>query len=101
MIGDGCIFDVQRNFIICANILGSAYGTTGPTSINPTSGDPYYHQFPFVTIRDIVKAHELLRLHLGIKKIQLLAGGSMGGYQVLEWSVMQPSVIQKQFLIVT
>ena len=101
MIGEGCVFNPSQHFIICANILGSSYGTTGPTSINPKTGEPYYHQFPLITIRDMVAAHELLRKHLGIQKIQLLAGGSMGGYQVLEWTVMHPSVIEKQFLIVT
>src|SRR5215211_622042 len=101
MIGEGCIFDPQENFIICANILGSNYGTTGPMSVNPETGNPWYHQFPMITIRDMVNAHELLRRHLGIQKIQLLAGGSMGGYQALEWSVMYPELIEKQFLIVT
>jgi homoserine O-acetyltransferase len=101
MIGEGCVFDPDHQFIVCANILGSSYGTTGPTSLHPKKGEPYYHHFPLITIRDMVAAHELLRKHLGIKKIQLLAGGSMGGYQVLEWSVLHPSVIEKQFLIVT
>jgi homoserine O-acetyltransferase/O-succinyltransferase len=101
MIGEGRVFDPAQHFIICANILGSSYGTTGPTSINPKTGEPYYHQFPLITIRDMVAAHELLRKHLGIQKIQLLAGGSMGGYQALEWTVMHPSIIEKQFLIVT
>ena len=101
LIGEGCVFDPQQFYIVCANIIGSAYGTTGPTSVNPQTGAPYYHDFPFITIRDIVAAHELLRQYLGIQRIQVLAGGSMGGYQVLEWSVMHPQLIQKQFLIVT
>src|SRR5215203_1704751 len=101
MVGEGCVFDPQQHFIVCANILGSSYGTTGPMSINPKTGNPYYHHFPFITIRDMVSAHELLRQYLGIKKIQLLAGGSMGGYQALEWGVMNPALVQKQFLIVT
>jgi len=101
MIGEGYAFDPQQHFIVCANILGSVYGTTGPMSINPQTGQAYYHQFPLITIRDMVNAHEVLRRHLGIEKIQLLTGGSMGGYQVLEWSLMQPKVIQKQFLIAT
>ena len=101
MIGEGCVFDPSQHFIVCANILGSSYGSTGPTSIHPKTGEPYCHQFPLITIRDMVAAHELLRRHLGIQKIQLLAGGSMGGYQVLEWTVTHPSIIEKQFLIVT
>ncbi len=101
MIGDGCVFDTAKNFIVCANIIGSCYGTTGPLSINPETGKMYLHTFPAITIRDIVAAHELLRQHLNIKKIALLAGGSLGGYQVLEWSLLQPAVIGQQFLIVT
>ena len=79
----------DKYFIVCANILGSCYGTTGPLSVDPRTGKPYYHEFPMITIRDMVKAHILLRKHLGIEKIQLLMGGSMGGYQALEWAVME------------
>ncbi|MES2881472.1 MAG: homoserine O-acetyltransferase [Bacteroidota bacterium] len=101
LVGDGCAFDSAKNFIVCANIIGSCYGSTGPLSINPETGKAYLHSFPAITIRDIVAAHEVLRQHLGIKKIALLAGGSLGGYQVLEWSLLQPAIIEKQFLIVT
>ncbi|MGE5520443.1 MAG: homoserine O-acetyltransferase MetX [Candidatus Dadabacteria bacterium] len=101
MIGENCLFDTNKYFIVCANILGSCYGTTGPLSIDPNTGEPYYNNFPLVTIRDMVKAHILLKEYLGIRKIDLLAGGSMGGYQVLEWAVMEPDVIQKLFLIST
>lgn len=91
----------EKDFIICANILGSCYGTTGPLSLNPITGQPYYGTFPLITIRDMVKAHQLLAEHLGIHKIKLLVGGSMGGYQALEWCVFAPSVIEKVFLITT
>ncbi|GAC1437988.1 MAG: homoserine O-acetyltransferase [Sediminibacterium sp.] len=101
LIGTGCLIDPAKYFIICANIVGSCYGTTGPTSINPVSGEPYYSEFPNVTIRDMVKAHMLLRAHLGIAKIQLLLGGSMGGYQALEWCVMEKDRIENLFLIAT
>ncbi len=101
LVGDNCLINPEKYFIVCANILGSCYGSTGPTSINPLTGKAYYSSFPQVTIRDMVHAHILLRKHLGIEKIHLLMGGSMGGYQVLEWSVMEPSVIEKQFLIAT
>jgi homoserine O-acetyltransferase len=101
LIGDGLAFDTNGYFVICANILGSCYGTTGPGSIDPTTGKQFYHQFPFITIRDMVRAHEALRQQLGIKKIQLLAGGSMGGYQALEWCVLQPGVINRLFLLAT
>jgi homoserine O-acetyltransferase len=101
LVGEGCLIDPKKYFIVGANIIGSCYGSTGPLSINPQTNAPYYASFPTVTIRDIVAAHILLRKHLGIDSIHLLMGGSMGGYQVLEWSVMEPSVIQKMFLIAT
>jgi len=91
----------DKYFIVCANILGSCYGSTGPLSVDPRKGQPYYHEFPMITIRDMVKAHILLRKHLGIEKIHLLMGGSMGGYQALEWAVMEPERIGRLFLIAT
>ncbi|MFL5789017.1 MAG: homoserine O-acetyltransferase [Flavisolibacter sp.] len=101
VVGTGTVIDPQNYFIVCANILGSCYGTTGPLNINPTTTKPYYSQFPLVTIRDMVKAHQLLREELEIQKIRLLMGGSMGGYQALEWALMEPSLIQQLFLIAT
>ncbi len=101
LIGDNCLINPEKYFIVCANMLGSCYGSTGPTSINPETGTPYYAHFPQVTIRDMVQSYILLRKYLGIKNIQLLMGGSMGGYQVLEWSVMEKEVIKKLFLIAT
>jgi homoserine O-acetyltransferase/O-succinyltransferase len=101
MIGPGLPLDPEKYFIICANILGSCYGTTGPLSPNPQTGQPYYKNFPFITIRDIVKAHILLRQHLGIEKIHLLIGGSIGGYQALEWCMMEKDVAQNLFLLAT
>ncbi|MGC4036911.1 MAG: homoserine O-acetyltransferase [Chitinophagaceae bacterium] len=101
MIGVDCIINPAKHFIVCANILGSCYGTTGPLSINSTTGKPYYTDFPFPTIRDMVKAHILLRKHLGIDKINLLIGGSMGGYQALEWCIMEKDAIEKMILLAT
>jgi len=101
LIGPGLAFDTDRYFVVCANLLGSCYGTTGPSSIDPATGTPYFHRFPFITIRDMVAAHDLLRNRLGINTIHLLAGGSMGGYQALEWSVMNPNLCQHLFLITT
>ena len=92
-VGEDAIINPNDYFIVCANIIGSCYGSTGPS----TSFD----QFPMITIRDMVRAHILLRQHLGIEKIDLLLGGSMGGYQALEWAMMEPTVIQKMFLIAT
>lgn len=99
MVGEGLLFDTSKYFIICANILGSCYGTTGPLSINPLTGDPYYHSYPLITIRDIVKAHDLLRNELGIRKIYKLIGASIGGFQALEWSIMNPSLIKNLVFI--
>ncbi|MBS1934540.1 MAG: homoserine O-acetyltransferase [Bacteroidetes bacterium] len=101
LIGKDYIIDPERYFIVCANILGSCYGSTGPLSTNPETGQPYYSDFPMLTIRDMVHAHILLRKHLGIENIYLLMGGSMGGYQVLEWCVIEPSAISKVFLAAT
>jgi homoserine O-acetyltransferase len=101
VIGDSGIIKPSRYFIVCANILGSCYGTTGPASINPSTGESYYDEFPLITIRDMVKAHMLLREHLGIRRIHLLMGGSMGGYQALEWCVMEKDIIENLFLLAT
>ena len=101
MIGKKMLFNPEENYIICANILGSCYGTTGPLSVNPDTGELYYHTFPFITIRDMVSAHILLREHLGITKIELLIGGSIGGYQALEWAVMEKEAIKNMLLLTT
>lgn len=101
LVGGGCYIDPAEYFIVCANILGSCYGSTGPTSIDPATGAPYYLDFPVPSIRDMVRAHILLREFLGIQKIHLLMGGSMGGYQAQEWALMEPDRIHKLFLIAT
>jgi len=87
-------FDASKYFIICANILGGCYGSTGPLSINPDTGSPYYHTFPTITNRDAVTAFDLLRQHLAIRKINTLIGGSLGGQQVLEWPIIQPKIFE-------
>lgn len=101
LVGPGYLINPDEYCIVGANILGSCYGSTGPLSNNPATGEPYFSSFPSVTIRDMVEAHILLRKHLGIEKIHLLMGGSMGGYQVLEWAVMEKELIEKVFLIAT
>lgn len=101
LFGDDEIFNPGEHFIVCANILGSHYGTTGPLSKNPTSGKKYYHDFPLVTIRDMVRIHQLLANELGIEKIQLILGGSMGGQQALEWTIMEPSRFENAAYIAT
>ncbi len=101
LFGPDCLFDPERWFIVCANNLGSCYGTTGPLSINPQQGRPYFHDFPAITIRDMVQAHEALRQHLGIRNIHLLIGGSQGGQQALEWAIQLPGLIDQLALIAT
>jgi len=99
MVGKGLLFDPEKYFIVCANILGSCYGTTGPASMNPETGNPWLRDFPLITVRDLVNAHEILRNHLGIKKIHTIIGASIGGYQALEYSIMQPEVILRLVLL--
>ncbi|MFT3933686.1 MAG: homoserine O-acetyltransferase [Chitinophagaceae bacterium] len=101
MVGEGFVLDPARYFIVCANILGSCYGSSGPLSKNPETNQPYYSGFPKLTIRDMVKAHILLRQHLHIDAIHLLVGGSMGGYQAMEWAFMETTVVKKLFLLAT
>lgn len=101
VVGSKHAIDPAKYFIVCANILGSCYGSTGPLSINPATGEPYFHSFPFITIRDMVQAHILLRKHLQIPSIFLLIGGSMGGYQAMEWCIMENNIIRKLFLLAT
>jgi homoserine O-acetyltransferase/O-succinyltransferase len=90
LVGEGKYLDPKRYFIVCANLLGSHYGSTSPISIDPRTGRFYGLNFPTVTIRDAVNAHIVLAQHLGIQSINLGIGGSMGGQQVLEWGIMQP-----------
>ena len=92
-------FDPRQYFIICANMLGGCYGSTGPLSHNPLTGNPWFGDFPLLTNRDIVAAFELLRDHLGINGIHTLMGGSMGGQQALEWSISHPDLIQNLLII--
>ena len=69
VVGRGKLFDPDKHFIICVNVLGSHYGSTGPLSINPETDKPYFHDFPLITIRDIVNSFDILREYLGIEKI--------------------------------
>lgn len=87
-------FDPSRYFIICANMLGGCYGSTGPLTSAPESGRSYFHDFPVLTNRDVIRAFDLLRLELKIRKIHTVIGGSLGGQQVLEWAILQPQVFE-------
>lgn len=94
LFGEGSVFDPANHFIICANMLGGCYGSTGPLSVNPETGAPYYHTFPTITNRDTMRAFNLLRQHLALDTVRVLIGGSLGGQQVLEWAIAQPQVFQ-------
>jgi homoserine O-acetyltransferase len=99
MVGEGLLFDTGRYFVVCANVLGSCYGTTGPASVNPETGKPWLRDFPLITVRDLVNVHEILRKHLGIKRIHSIIGASIGGYQALEYTIMFPGLIQRLILL--
>lgn len=97
----GRFLDPDRYFVVCANILGSCYGTTGPMSLDPATGEPWYLRFPKLTMRDVVRGHQLLARSLGIKRIHALIGSSVGGFQAVEWAVMEPEFIERLALIAT
>lgn len=101
LIGEGKLFNPKDHFIVCANIIGSCYGSTGPLSLHPVSGKAYFHDFPDITIRDMVRAHQLLQHYLGITRIRFGLGGSMGGYQLLEWGATDPRLFQNMVLLAT
>lgn len=88
IVGKGRLFDPNKHFIVCANVIGSCYGSTGPLSINPINGEPFYHNFPLISIRDVVNSLNQLRKYLGITRINTLIGGSLGGMQAMEWAII-------------
>lgn len=99
--GSGKLIDTDKYFVVCVNIIGSPYGTTGPASINPATGKPYLLDFPAITVRDTVEALVHVRKHLGINKIGLLIGSSVGGYQAIEWAVKEPDVFENVAFMAT
>ena len=101
LVGPGKLLDPARYFIVCANVLGGCYGSTGPLSINPQTGSPWYHSFPVLTNRDIVQAFQLLQQELGIHRISLLMGGSLGGQHAVEWAISQPATVERMVLLAT
>ena len=100
LFGPGKVFDPEKYFIVCANMIGSCYGSTGPRSLNPLTGKAYGKDFPLVSIRDIARSQDRLRQHLGIESIALCIGGSCGGHQVLELAFLIPEKIRKIALLV-
>jgi homoserine O-acetyltransferase/O-succinyltransferase len=90
MVGPGKPIDTNSYFVICANVVGACMGTTGPSSVNPATGDPWGLDFPVITVRDMVRAQAMLVDYLGIESLFAVAGGSMGGMQVLQWAASYP-----------
>ncbi|ETV75809.1 homoserine O-acetyltransferase [Aphanomyces astaci] len=96
LLGDGKPFDTSKYLVVCANILGSCYGTTGPTSINPHTGKRYGGSFPDVTVRDTVRLHiRLVVDEIGASEVACVVGGSLGGMQTLEWGFLGQGLVQK------
>ena len=100
-VEDGKFLDPTRYFIICANFLGSHSGTTSPLSVNPATGEKYYYDFPRITVRDMVRCHQLLAKALGIERVKMLIGSSIGGFQCMEWAIMEPHFMDNLVLIAT
>ncbi|KAF0699654.1 Aste57867_9799 [Aphanomyces stellatus] len=96
LLGDDKPFDTSKYLVVCANVLGSCYGTTGPTSMNPKTGRRYGASFPDVTIRDTVRLHlRLVVEEIGATQIACVVGGSLGGMQALEWGFLGRDIVQK------
>jgi homoserine O-acetyltransferase/O-succinyltransferase len=99
MIGPGKAFDTNRYWMICANIIGGCKGSTGPMSIDPATGKPYGLNFPIVTVGDMVEVQRRLLDHLDITRLYSIAGGSMGGFQVLEWALRYPQMVRSAICV--
>ena len=99
MVGPGKPIDTDRYFVICTNVLGSCMGSTGPASVDPSTGRPYAMAFPVITIRDMVRAQALLLDHLGVARLTAVVGGSMGGMQALSWAATFPERVGKCVVI--
>ena len=101
LVGTDYLYNPEEHFIICANILSSCYGTTGPTETNPETNTPYFLSFPVVTIRDMVLIHDILRTYLNIEHVHTLIGGSLGGQQAMEWAIQKPTLFKHLVLLST
>lgn len=101
MVGKGLLFDPDKVYVVCVSTLCSPYGECSPATINPATGKPYFFDFPRTTVRDIVSANILVRKYLGIEKIDLMLGPSIGGFQTLEWVIMEPDVVENAVFLAT
>lgn len=99
LIGPGKAIDTDRFHVVCSNLLGGCKGTTGPSSTNPATGEPYGTDFPLFTMRDLVQVHRTLLRELGIETVYAAVGGSLGGMQILQWSLDHPGEIERAVLI--
>ena len=94
MFAEGGAFDEEKDYIICSNVLGSCYGTTGSLSMDPSTGRRYGPDFPLITIRDMVHVQRMLLAALGLERLRLVVGASLGGMQVLEWGFLYPEMVR-------
>ena len=101
LFGADAIFDLAKDCVIGINLIGSCYGSTGPTSINPTTGQPYGRDFPLVTVKDNVRAQAELIRHLGIQKLRVVIGGSIGGMQAIQWAIDYPEMVAHSIAVGT
>jgi homoserine O-acetyltransferase len=101
LVGPGKAVDTLRDHVVCVNMLGSAYGSEGPARTRPETGEPWLLDFPMITIRDTVNAFIAVRKHLGIEKIDLLIGASNGGFNAIEWSIMEPEIFGRCLFLCT
>lgn len=99
IVGPGRLLDTNRYFVICTNVIGSCYGSTGPSTINPKTGKRYNLSFPVITVRDMVRAQKMLIDHLGIRRLFSVVGGSMGGMQATEWATQYPDSIASAIIL--
>ncbi|MCR5870567.1 MULTISPECIES: homoserine O-acetyltransferase [unclassified Sphingomonas] len=99
MVGPGKPIDPARHFIVCANVLGSCMGSSGPATLNPATGAPWGMSFPVITIRDMVRAQAMLLDHLGVERLKAVVGGSMGGMQALSWPATFPDRVEAAVVI--
>ena len=101
MVGPGKTIDTQKDRVVCVNMLGSAYGSEGPARPHPETGRLWLLDFPMVTIRDSVNAFIAVRKHLGIERIDLLIGASNGGFNAIEWAIMEPAIFGRCLFLCT
>jgi homoserine O-acetyltransferase/O-succinyltransferase len=99
LVGPGKPVDTERFFVICPNLLGGCRGTTGPSSVNPETGEPYGLDFPLFSVRDLVSVHRALLAELGVERLHAAIGGSLGGMQALQWALDQPHEVERAVLI--